>query len=136
MACAMVLRSGLLWLREVVAQRGAVRVKGELRERLFAHLMSLGPSYTKGERTGDLVVTAVEGVERLDTYVGRYLPQVALSVLVPVLIFAYVLPQDPVSAVLLLAVAPAIPVLMVLPSWISENPIHQKLGALERTLLV
>ena len=130
LACAMVGRSGLLWLREVVAQRGAVRVKGELRERLFAQLMSLGPSYTKGERTGELVATAVEGVERLDTYVGRYLPQVALSVLVPVLIFAYVLPQDPVSAVLLLAVAPAIPVLMVLVGSHAKERMQRQWGAL------
>lgn len=91
---AVVLRSGLLWLREIVAQRGAVRVKGELRERLFAHLTRLGPGYTGGERTGELVTTAVEGVERLDAYVGRYLPQMALSVLVPLLIAAYVFTQD------------------------------------------
>src|SRR5215208_2607085 len=51
---AIVLHSGLLWLREVVTQRGAIRVKSTLRERLFAHLMQLGPGYTGGERTGEL----------------------------------------------------------------------------------
>src|SRR3712207_3577188 len=70
---AVFLRSGLLWLREVVAQRGAVRVKNERRERLFAHLMRLGPNYTRGERTGELAAATVEGVERLDAYVGPYL---------------------------------------------------------------
>ena len=83
---AIVLRAGLLWLREITAQRGAIYVKNELRERLFAHLMRLGPGYTGGERTGELVATAVEGVERLDAYVGRYLPQMALSAFVPLLI--------------------------------------------------
>ena len=129
---AVVLRSGLLWLREVVAQRGAIRVKGELRERLFAHLMRLGPGYTKGERTGELVATAVEGVERLDAYVGRYLPQVALSVLVPLLISVYILPQDPVSAVLLLVTAPAIPVLMVLVGSHAEKRMQRQWAALSR----
>jgi ATP-binding cassette subfamily C protein CydD len=129
---AVVLRSGLLWLREVVAQRGAVRVKGELRERLFAHLMRLGPGYTKGERTGELVATAVEGVERLDAYVGRYLPQVALSVLAPLLISAYILTQDPISAVLLLATAPAIPVLMVLVGSHAEKHMQRQWAALSR----
>src|SRR5215208_3343135 len=43
---AIVLHSGLLWLREVVTQRGAIRVKSTLRERLFAHLIQLGPGYT------------------------------------------------------------------------------------------
>jgi ATP-binding cassette, subfamily C, bacterial CydD len=58
------LRSGLLWAREVSAQRGAVRVKTELRERLFAHVLRLGPSYTRGERTGELTTTATEGFLR------------------------------------------------------------------------
>ena len=70
------LRSGLLWGREVAAQRGAVRVKSELRERLFAHVLRLGPAYTRGERTGELATTATEGIEKLDAYFGRYLPQV------------------------------------------------------------
>src|SRR5215211_6273792 len=43
---ASALRSASLWGREVAAQRGAVRVKSELRERLFAHVLRLGPSYT------------------------------------------------------------------------------------------
>ena len=80
---ASILRSCLLWGREVAGQRGAVRVKSELRERLLAHVLRLGPSYTKDERTGELATTATEGVEKLDAYVGRYLPQVFLSVLVP-----------------------------------------------------
>jgi ABC-type transport system involved in cytochrome bd biosynthesis fused ATPase/permease subunit len=60
--CASVLRSVLLWGREVAAQRGAVRVKSELRERLFAHVLRLGPSYMKEERTGELTTTATEGI--------------------------------------------------------------------------
>ncbi|MDP8971879.1 MAG: thiol reductant ABC exporter subunit CydD [Actinomycetota bacterium] len=129
---AVVLRSGLLWLREVVAQRGAVRVKNELRERLFAHLMRLGPNYTGSERTGELAATTVEGVERLDAYVGRYLPQMALSVFVPLLIFAYLLSVDPISAVLLLATAPAIPVLMVLVGSHAEKQMQGQWAALSR----
>jgi ATP-binding cassette, subfamily C, bacterial CydD len=129
---AVVLRSGLLWLREVVAQRGAVRVKNQLRERLFAHLMLLGPNYTGGERTGELSVTTAEGVERLEAYVGRYLPQMALSVFVPLLIFAYLLSVDPISAVLLLATAPAIPVLMILVGSHAEEHMQGQWAALSR----
>ena len=129
---AVVLRSGLLWLREISAERGAIYVKGELRERLFAHLMHLGPGYTKGERTGELVATAVEGTERLDAYVGRYLPQMALSALVPLLVAAYVLPFDWISAVLLLVSAPAIPVLMVLVGSHAEKHMQRQWSALSR----
>src|SRR5919107_3006506 len=129
---AVALRSGLLWLRELVAQRGAVRAKSELRERLMAHLMRLGPGYTGGERTGELVATAVEGVERLDAYVGRYLPQMALSAFVPLLIFSYLLSVDPISAVLLLATAPAIPVLMILVGSHAEEQMQGQWAALSR----
>src|SRR5919202_2488602 len=129
---AVILRSGLLWLREITAQRGAVYVKTELRERLFAYLLRLGPSYTKEERTGELVTTAIEGIERLDTYVGRYLPQMILSVFVPLLIAAYLLTVEPVSAVLLLVTAPAIPVLMILVGSHAEEHMQRQWSALSR----
>jgi ATP-binding cassette, subfamily C, bacterial CydD len=48
---AVVVRAGLLWVREVTAQRGAVRIKSELRKRLFAHILNLGPAYASGERS-------------------------------------------------------------------------------------
>ena len=129
---AIVLRSGLLWLREVAAQRGAVYVKSELRERLFAHLMRLGPSYARDERTGELVTTTIEGVERLDAYFSRYLPQMALSAFVPLLVAAYILPLDLISALLLLATAPAIPVLMVLVGSRAEENMRRQWTALSR----
>jgi len=126
------LRSCLLWGREVAAQRGAVRVKSELRERLFAHVLRLGPSYTVGERTGELTTTATEGVEKLDAYFGRYLPQTFLSVLVHLMIAGYVFPRDPSSAVLLLVTAPVIPVLMVLIGGYAEEHARRQWGALSR----
>jgi ATP-binding cassette subfamily C protein CydD len=129
---ASVLRSGLLWAREVAAQRGAVRIKSELRERLFGHVVRLGPAYAKGERTGELTTTATEGIERLDAYFGRYLPQTVLSVLVPVLIAGYVFPRDPSSAILLLVTAPVIPILMVLVGSYAEEHARRQWRALSR----
>src|SRR5215207_3195307 len=129
---AAVLRSGLLWLREIAGQRGAIHVKNELRERLLAHLMRLGPSYTRDERTGELTATAVEGVEKLDAYLARYLPQMVLSVFVPLLVAAYVLPADWISAVLLLLTAPAIPVLMFLVGSHAEEHTKRQWSALSQ----
>ena len=126
------LRSGLVWGREVAGQRGAVRVKSELRERLVAHVLRLGPSYTKEERTGELTTVAMEGVERLDAYVGRYLPQVFLSVLVPLTIAGYILPLDLTSSVLLMITAPVIPVLMVLVGGYAEEHTRRQWRALAR----
>src|SRR5215203_4977591 len=129
---ASLLRSVLLWGREVAAQRGAVRVKSELRERLFAHVLRLGPSYTRGERTGELTTTVTEGIEKLDAYVGRYLPQVFLSALVPLMIAGYILPRDPSSAILLMVTAPVIPLLMVLVGSYAEEHTRSQWRALSR----
>lgn len=111
---AILLRASMLWGREVTAQRAAMRVKASLRERAFAHLLQLGPVWSSGERTGELAALLNEGIERLDAYVARYLPQLVLSVLVPLLIIAVILPVDWFSAVLLLCTGPVIPLLMAL----------------------
>lgn len=110
----LIIRASLLWWREVTAQGAAIRLKASLRERVFAHLLQLGPAFSKGERTGELDVVINEGVERLDPYVSRYLPQLGLSILVPLLIIVVVLPIDWFSAVLLLFTGPIIPLLMAL----------------------
>ena len=129
---ASVLRSGLLWGREVTAQRGAVRMKTELRGRLVGYVLRLGPAYARGERTGELATTATEGVEKLDAYFARYLPQVFLSVVVPVLIVVYVFPLDRSSAVLLLLTAPVIPVMMILVGSYAEDHMKRQWTALSR----
>src|SRR5437588_1887025 len=127
-----IVRAGLVWTREVTAQHGAMRIKAELRERLFAHILQLGPAYSRGERTGELMATAGEGVERLDAYFSRYLPQMTLSVLIPLLIAAYILPFDWISAALLLGTAPVIPLLMILVGSYAEAHIQRQWVALSR----
>jgi len=129
---ASVLRSGLLWAREAAAQRGAVRIKSELREHLFAHILRLGPAFARGERTGEVATTTTEGVEKLEAYFGRYLPQTALSVFVPLLIAGYIFPQDPSSAILLLVTAPVIPILMILVGSYAEEHMQRQWAALSR----
>lgn len=129
---ASLLRAALVGGRELMAQRSAIRVKSALRAQLFAHLLALGPAHTGGEATGELVTTAVEGIERLDAYVSRYLPQVVLSVLVPLLIAAAVMPFDVTSAVLLLGTAPLIPLLMVVVGTYAEQHIQTQWTALTR----
>ena len=127
-----VLRAGLLWVRETTAQQGAVRVKNELRERLFAHVLRLGPAYANSERPGELTTTLTEGVERLDPYFARYLPQVLLSAVVPLLVVAYILPRDAASAVLLVVTAPVIPVMMILVGSYAEEHTRRQWLALAR----
>jgi ATP-binding cassette, subfamily C, bacterial CydD len=127
-----VVRMLVIWGREVLARRGAVRVKADLRQRLFAHLLRLGPAFCQGERTGELAATASEGIERLDPYISRYLPQIYLSVLAPLLILLFIFPIDWSSAVLLLITAPIIPLLMFLIGSYAEQHMQRQWLALSR----
>lgn len=129
---ALILRAGLLWGREVTAQRAAIRLKGSLRERVFAHLLRLGPAWSSGERTGELVAVVNEGIERLDAYVSRYLPQLVLSVVIPLLIIGVVWPVDRFSAVLLLVTGPIIPLLMFLVGSYTKRRIQVQWATLSR----
>lgn len=129
---AIVLRACLLWGREVTAQRAAIRLKTSLRERVFAHLLQLGPAWSTNERTGELAVVVNEGIERLDAYVSRYLPQLGLSIIVPLLILLVVWPIDWLSAVLLLITGPIIPLLMFLVGSYTEKRIQAQWATLSR----
>ena len=83
-AAAAVLRGVLLHLRETAGERTAAAVKQALRTRLYRHLLVLGPGYLERRRTGELVASAVDGVEQLETYYGKYLPQLLVTVLAPI----------------------------------------------------
>ncbi len=114
-------RGLLVWLGEVSANAVAVRVKTDLRRRLFDHILSLGPAYTRSQRTGELTAAAVEGIEALDAYFSQYLPQLVTSALIPLLILAFVIPNDLLSAGILLVTAPLIPFFMVLVGKTAES---------------
>ena len=114
LAVAVCARAALLWLSEALAFRLAARVKGGLRDRIFPHAVGLGPLYFARERAGELAATATEGLEKIEPYVARYLPQVYLSALAPAMVGAFVLYLDPLSGAILITTGPAIPVLMVL----------------------
>ena len=83
-------RAVLVWVNEVSANAVAVRIKSDLRERLFRHLLDLGPAYTRGQRTGELTTAAIEGIEALDAYYSQYLPQRIVTALIPISILIVV----------------------------------------------
>src|SRR5262245_26429808 len=71
MLALLLVRAGLMWASDLVAQHAANGVKRDMRVRLMAKLVTLGPGYTRGERTGELVHLTVDGVEALDEYIGH-----------------------------------------------------------------
>src|SRR5260370_25478306 len=128
----LILRASLLWGREVTTQSAAILLKASLRERVFAHLLQLGPAWSSGERTGELAAVVNEGIERLDAFFSRYLPQLVLSIVVPLLIIVVILLVDWFSAVLLLVTGPVIPLLMFLVSSYTAKRIQAQWATLSR----
>jgi len=125
-------RALLAWMSDFSASTLAVRIKTDLRQRLYDHLLKLGPAYTRGEHTGEISATVVEGVEALDAYFSQYLPQLVISALVPLSILLFVFPIDLFSGVVLLLTAPLIPFFMVLIGRTAETLTNRQYETLSR----
>lgn len=128
----MVGRAGLTWGMEFAASAAAIRIKKRLRQELFEHLLALGPAVLRGERTGELTHVVVEGIEALQAYFSQYLPQLVLAALVPLALLFFILPQDALSAVVLLLTAPLMPVFMALIGSLAEAVTRRQWKALSR----
>ena len=101
-AAALAARSALDYARTMVAHHTAARVQQHLRQTLYAQVATLGPAHFARARTGDVMLSLVEGVQQLEVYFGQYLPQLFVSALTPLLIFAFVAFVDlPVALVFL-----------------------------------
>ena len=99
------------WLRLILV---LIAGRAFLRERLFNHILNLGPAYTRGQRTGELTTAAVEGIEALDAYYSQYLPQLVVTALIPISILIVVFPIDLLSGIVMLVTAPLIPFFMIM----------------------
>ncbi len=89
MAVLIVARAYLQYLQEVMSHHTASLVKVKLRQRLYEHSLALGPGHFDSSRTGDALMSLAEGVERLEAFFGRYLPQMIVAALAPVVIFIF-----------------------------------------------
>jgi ATP-binding cassette, subfamily C, bacterial CydD len=113
LAGAIAARALLAWAAEVVAHRTSAAVKSELRRRVLHHVVGLGPRWMTGQRSGELATLVTRGVDALDGYFSRYLPQLALGALVPAAVVATLLATDWTSALIVVGTLPLIPVFMV-----------------------
>jgi thiol reductant ABC exporter CydD subunit len=100
------------WLSERTADRASARAKSELRQALMARVARLGPSGLDRQRSGALTVLATSGIDALDAYFSRYLPQVFLAVIVPVTVIIVAVGADWISAVIIAVTVPLIPLFM------------------------
>ena len=85
-----------------MSYRSSATVKSVLREKIFRKLLKLGPAYQEMANTAELIQTAVEGVDQLETYFGMYLPQFFYAMLAPLTLFAVLAFVDLTAAFVLL----------------------------------
>jgi thiol reductant ABC exporter CydD subunit len=132
LALVLAVRALLSWAAEVVAQRISGAVKAGLRVRLLSRAVALGPRWAAGQASGELVLLATRGLDALDGYYGRYLPQLALGVVVPVVVVGCLLVVDVVAAITVALTVPLIPMFMVLIGRMSEAHRRRRWTALSR----
>ncbi len=120
------------WLTELAAHRASAAVKSELRGRLLERATALGPGWLGGQRTGSLVAVATRGVDALDDYFSRYLPQLGLAVVVPVAVLARIVTEDWVSAAIIVGTLPLIPIFMMLIGWATQSRMDRQWRLLSR----
>ena len=100
-------------LASMASYRASIDVKRVLREKIFDKLLRLGSSYNEQIATSQVVQLATEGVEQLETYFGKYIPQLFYSLLAPVTLFAVLAFVSVKAAAVLLICVLLIPVSIV-----------------------
>lgn len=138
-------RAAVAWLTELAAHRAGAAVKSELRLRLLSHAVRLGPERLGPERmgtqgtggreargTGELTTLATRGIDALDDYFARYLPQLGLAVVVPVVVLARIVTADWVSALIIAVTLPLIPLFMILIGWATQSRMDRQWRLLSR----
>ena len=114
LACVFGARALIAWLAEIAAFRSSARAKQELRSAVFTHVLDLGPAGPAGSDPGGVAALITRGVDGLDGYFARYLPQLVLAVIVPIAVLLTVLGQDLLSTLIIAVTLPLIPVFMIL----------------------
>ena len=132
LAITIVVRMLLVWLLEVAASRGAARVKSQLRAGVLEALARRGPDWVAGQQGARLATVVTSGLDALDNYFARYLPQLLLTLIATPMVIAVMFWQDVASGITVVVVLPLIPVFMVLIGKVTQGVQRQQWEALQR----
>ncbi|GAA3233152.1 hypothetical protein GCM10017691_28520 [Pseudonocardia petroleophila] len=119
-------RAALAYGGETLALRSAATVKSALRRRLVRHVVD------DPQGAGEVVTLATRGLDALDDYVARFLPQLVLAVLVPAAVLVVVARADWISALVIGLTLPLIPLFMALVGWHTRARTQRQWRLLER----
>jgi thiol reductant ABC exporter CydD subunit len=123
-------RALVAWLAQVAAGRSSARVKSQLRASLLRHAAAAGPqAHTDA---GALATLATRGIDALDGYFSLYLPQCFLAVIVPTAVIAAIATEDWISAAIIAATLPLIPLFMALVGASTRERMDRQFAVLQR----
>ncbi|TCO23525.1 ATP-binding cassette subfamily C protein CydD [Kribbella steppae] len=125
-------RAVLVWSAELMAHRAGTQAKAELRMTLLRQVVALGPAWLARHRTADLEALGTRGLDALDGYFTRYLPQLVLAVVIPVAVITAAVTQDIVAAAIIAGTVPLIPLLMAVVGAGAKAQSAKRLVALQR----
>lgn len=132
LAGVVVVRALIVWLLEVAATRGAAAVKRQLRSAVLARLTERGPDWLAGTQDAGVAAVVTVGLDALDNYFARYLPQLLLTAIATPILVLLMLWQDPASGIIVIIVLPVIPVFMILIGQATQVVQRQQWAALQR----
>ncbi len=114
LAFVLAARAVIISAMEVSAYRSAATVRSVLRRKFLARAVDFGPRWLAEGRTGELALLATKGLDAVDGYFARYLPQLILACVVPIIVGGRIAAGDVTSGVIVLCTLPLIPVFMIL----------------------
>lgn len=125
-------RSLCTYILEIKSAAAASRVKQAVRSKLYRKIQSLGPAGLAGDETGPLIETVTKGVDELEPYFTRFLPQLSLAAILPLIFLIIIVPSEWRAGLVLLLSAPCIPLFMILIGRGSESLHRRQWGRLSR----
>ena len=131
LALVMAARAAVLYVQEALAHRAATRTIIELRRRVLEHAAALGPRWA-AEHGSDTATLLTRGLNDLEPYFTRYLPQLILAATVTPLTGLILLVEDLPSAVAVACTIPLILVFMILIGRLTQHHSEERLEAMER----
>lgn len=132
LAGVVVARALVTGLQERYAHRAATRVVTSLRGQVVAHAAALGPRWLSTGRGVDTVTLATRGLDDLEPYLVRYLPQLLLAVTVTPATLVVVLGLDWISALIIIVTIPLVPVFMILVGQLTQSYSERRLAVMQR----
>ena len=126
------LRALCSWGREVCGYRCGEQIRLHIRQLILNRLQNLGPAYIKGKPAGVWASLVLEQVEEMQDFFARYLPQMSLAVLIPVVILVVVFPINWAAGLIFLITAPLVPFFMALVGLGAADANRRNFKALQR----